>query len=131
MGAALERDQELRSEAAWRKHFSAGTACQAGACPGCRTTRPDAERDRCGTVEAKDSYQQECGLAVLPAARHHLQKKRVCGRPNNSAQTSPERAGAGYESRACLIRPGWCSSTRRQSPPTWCGLGAAVRVASN
>src|ERR1039458_6545052 len=34
----------------------------------------------------------------------------------------PARVGAGCESKACLIRPGWCSSTRPQPQP-----GAASR----
>ncbi len=38
--------------------------------------------------------------------------------------------GAGCESRACLIRPDWCLSTRLQLRPIWRGCGAAAGVAS-
>jgi hypothetical protein len=30
-----------------------------------------------------------------------------------------ERAAAGYESKVCLILPGWCLSTRPPSARTW------------
>ena len=39
-----------------------------------------------------------------------------------------ERAAAGYESKVCLIPPGWCLSTRPPSARTWCRLrGRAPR----
>src|SRR6516162_656732 len=33
-------------------------------------------------------------------------------------------ADAGYANRVCLIRPGWCSSTRLPATPRWCGFTA-------
>src|ERR1700752_4685759 len=129
MAAVLERNRALRAETAWWKHFSVGTACGTDIGPGGRTTGPDLGRDHCGTAQAADSNQQERGLAVFPATRHHLQKKRVCGRQNSIAPTWPAHADAGSESKACLIRPGWCSLTRLRSPPRWCGFGVAVHEA--
>ena len=65
--------------------------------------------------------------------RHDItfKKKRVCGRQSSIAPTWPGRAGAGSESKACLIQPGWCLLTRLRSPPRWCGFGVAVREASS
>ena len=34
--------------------------------------------------------------------------KKACKLPSDSEQMSRERADAGYESKACLIPPGWC-----------------------
>ena len=54
--------------------------------------------------------------------RHNITlKKKVCRRPSGSEQMSRERADVGCESKACLIPPTWCLSTRRRSAPTWCG----------
>src|SRR5665647_3842040 len=41
-----------------------------------------------------------------------LSKKKACARRSKNEQTSLGRAVAGFESKACLIRPIWCSSTR-------------------
>ncbi len=45
----------------------------------------------------------------------------VAGRkqPNGSEQMWRERTAAGYESKVCLILPGWCLSTRPPSARTW------------
>ncbi len=62
--------------------------------------------------------------------RHKISfKKKVCGPRSKSARTSPARGGAGCESKACLIRPDWYSSTRPARAPLWCGPEAAVRAA--
>ena len=37
-----------------------------------------------------------------------------------------EHADVGYESKACLIPPGWCLSTRLRSARTWCGSGGGL-----
>src|SRR6476660_4703927 len=50
--------------------------------------------------------------------QHHAQKK-CCKQPNGSEQMWRERAAAGYESKVCLILPGWCLSTRPPSARTW------------
>ena len=52
--------------------------------------------------------------------QHHPQKK-ACKLPSDSAQMWRERADVGCESKACLIPPGWCLSTRLRSARTWCG----------
>ena len=65
-------------------------------------------------------------------ARHDItfKKKRACKRRSGNGQTSPARADAGSENKACLIPPTWCSSTRPQSPPTWCGSEGVRRGVS-
>src|SRR5580658_995612 len=45
--------------------------------------------------------------------------KKCCKQPNGSEQMWRERAAAGYESKVCLILPGWCLSTRPPSARTW------------
>jgi transposase len=52
--------------------------------------------------------------------RHNITlKKKCCKQPNGSEQMWRERAAAGYESKVCLILPGWCLSTRPPSARTW------------
>jgi transposase len=64
-------------------------------------------------------------------ARHGISfKKKACARRSKSGSTWPARAGVGCASKACLTRPGWCSSTRPQPQPTWYGFGAAADAAS-
>ena len=64
-------------------------------------------------------------------ARHKITfKKKVCARRSKNEQTSLDRAGAGFESKACLIRPDWCSSTRPRPILKWCGLAAVAHAAS-
>lgn len=63
--------------------------------------------------------------------RHGISfKKKACGQQNKSVPMWRAHVGAGCESRACLIRPGWCSSMRLQLRPTWCDCGAAAGAAS-
>ena len=50
--------------------------------------------------------------------RHNITLKK-CKQPNGSEQMWRERAAAGYESKVCLILPGWCLSTRPPSARTW------------
>ena len=57
-------------------------------------------------------------------------KKKACRPKSDSEQTWLARADVGYESKACLIPPGWCLSTRPRSAPTWCGSAGALREAS-
>jgi hypothetical protein len=45
--------------------------------------------------------------------------KKYCKQTNGSEQMWRERAAAGYESKVCLILPGWCLSTRPPSARTW------------
>ena len=55
-------------------------------------------------------------------ARHKITfKKKACARRSRNGQTSLGRSGAGFESKACLIRPDWCSSTRPRPIQKWCG----------
>ena len=53
--------------------------------------------------------------------RHDITfKKKACKPRNDNERRWPARADAGYESKACLIPPGWCLSTRLRLAPTWC-----------
>src|ERR1700676_4916723 len=90
MAAVLEGDRVLRAEAARWKRISVGTACRTDIGSGGRTTGPDLGGDHCGTAQATDSNQQERGLAVFPATRHHLQKKESAG-----GRTAARRRGPG------------------------------------
>ena len=63
--------------------------------------------------------------------RHNITlKKKACKLPNGSEQMWRRRADVGFESKACLILPGWCLSMRRRSAPTWCGSGGELHGAS-
>ena len=64
------------------------------------------------------SRQPQLALAFSRPTQHHAQKK-CCKQPNGSEQMWRERAAAGYESKVCLILPGWCLSTRPPSARTW------------
>jgi hypothetical protein len=57
--------------------------------------------------------------------------KKACGQPSNTEPTWRERVGAGFDSRAILIRRDWSLSTRPRSRPTWSASGAVARVASD
>ena len=65
-----------------------------------------------------DQNQPQLALAFSRPTQHHAQKK-CCKQPNGSEQMWRERAAAGYESKVCLILPGWCLSTRPPSARTW------------
>src|SRR3974390_626201 len=56
---------------------------------------------------------------MSPALRRGAPFHKCCKQPNGSEQMWRERAAAGYESKVCLILPGWCLSTRPPSAPTW------------
>jgi transposase len=63
--------------------------------------------------------------------RHNITlKKKACRRPSGSEQMWREHADVGYESKVCLIPPGWCLSTRLRSAPTWRGSGGVLQGAS-
>jgi transposase len=47
-------------------------------------------------------------------------KKKACKPRNDSERTWLVCADVGYESKACLIPPGWCLSMRLRSAPIWC-----------
>ncbi len=65
-------------------------------------------------------------------ARHKITfKKKACARRSKNEQTSRGRAGAGFESKACLNRADWCSSTRPRPILKWCGLAAVAHAASD
>ena len=129
MAAALTRERERRAEATRRKRFSAGRVCGAGIGSDCRTAGPDFGGDRCRAAQAADSNQPQFALAFSRPTRHHPQKK-ACKPRNGSEQMWSARADVGSESKACLIPPGWCLSTKRRSAPTWCGSGDGLRGAS-
>src|SRR5215207_8119324 len=87
MAAVVERERELRTKIAWGKRLSFGRPFRTDIGSDRRPAGPDFERDSCGTAQATDSHQQECGRTVFRATRHDLQKKRVCGPRNSSAET--------------------------------------------
>lgn len=63
--------------------------------------------------------------------RHNITlKKKACKLPNGSEQMWRGRADVGYESKVCLIPPGWCLSTKLRSAPTWRGSGDVPQGAS-
>ena|SRR5271168_2651457 len=82
------------------------------------TAGPDLGRNGCRTAQATDQNQPQLALAFSRPTQHHAQKK-CCKQPNGSEQMWRERAAAGYESKVCLILPGWCLSTRPPSARTW------------
>ncbi len=46
--------------------------------------------------------------------RHGITLKKACKLPNGSERMWRARADVGFESKACLILPGWCLSTKRR-----------------
>ena len=63
--------------------------------------------------------------------RHDITfKKKACERKSESEPTWFGRAGAGCASKGCLTPRASCLSTKRPSPPIWCGLTVGARVAS-
>ena len=61
--------------------------------------------------------------------RHDITfKKKACKLPSENEQMWLERADVGSESKACLIPPDWCFSTKRLSLPLWYDLEDALRV---
>jgi transposase len=52
--------------------------------------------------------------------RHKITfKKSACSRPSGIERTWLVSANAGFGSKVCWTRPGWCLSTRPPPPPTW------------
>lgn len=91
---------------------------------------PDATLDEILAVLRKRRIRSSRSALWRFFDRHDITvKKKACGRRNSIARTWRWRAGAGFESKACLIRPGWYFSTRRQSARTWCGSTVAHHVA--
>ena len=63
--------------------------------------------------------------------RHDLTfKKKAYVQPSDIESTWRERVGAGFSSKASLIRRGWYLSTRRRSPRIWSVSGVAARAVS-
>src|SRR5437868_5676419 len=63
--------------------------------------------------------------------RHNITvKKSLQAAERQRADVARARADAGFESKACLIPPGWCLSMRRRSAPTWRGSGGERHGAS-
>src|ERR1700681_769657 len=129
VGAALARKQERFAETPRREHFPPGGARGADTGSDCRTVGPDFDGERCSAAQAADSNQPQLALAFSRSTRHHPQKK-VCKLPNGTEQMWRRHADVGYESKVCLTPPGWCSSTRLRSAPTWRGSGGVPQGAS-
>ena len=62
--------------------------------------------------------------------RHNITLKKKPASCRTAASRCGARADVGFESKACLIPPGWCLSMRRRSAPTWCGSGGGLHGAS-
>src|SRR3989304_5284887 len=120
----------MRCEAAGWEHLAIGGA---GGCFA-RLDRwaacPDAGRGGLCDAQAQDSWQSHRDLALLSAPQDHLQKKAYAPR-SRSARTWRVRGDAGCETRACLIRRGWCSSMRLPPIPRWLACTAVASVASD
>jgi transposase len=51
--------------------------------------------------------------------RHNVTVKKKPARDGANGRTWRGRGGAGFASKACLIPPDWCSSTRPPPAPVW------------
>ena len=118
VAAALVSAEERRPEAARRERFAVGRVRGRDFGSDRPTAGPDLGRNGCRTAQATDQNQPQLALAFSRPTQHHAQKK-CCKQPNGSEQMWRERAAAGYESKVCLILPGWCLSTRPPSARTW------------
>src|SRR5579863_5617550 len=98
MAAALARCRKFHRDAAGRKHFSTGEACELVARLDCKAARFDAGRGAWRDAKAQDRRQPHLALAVFRSTQDHLQKK-VCARRNKNELTSRWRADAGFESK--------------------------------
>ena len=118
VAAAQVSAEERRPEAARRERFAVGRVRGRDFGSDRPTAGPDLGRNGCRTAQATDQNQPQLALAFSRPTQHHAQKK-CCKQPNGSEQMWRERAAAGYESKVCLILPGWCLSTRPPSARTW------------
>src|SRR6478672_3619083 len=118
VAAALVSAEERRPEAARRERFAAGRVRGRDFGSDRPTAGPDLGRNGCRTAQATDQNQPQLALAFSRPTQRHAQKK-SCKQPNGSEQMWRERAAAGYESKVCLILPGWCLSTRPPSARIW------------
>ena len=109
---------QRRLEAARREHFAAGRVLGRDFGSDRPAAGPDLGRNGCRTAQATDQNQPQFALAFSRPTQHHSQKK-PCKQPNGSEQMWRGRAAGGYESKVCLILPGWCLSTRPPSARTW------------
>ena len=83
------------------------------------TAGPDPGRNGCRTAQTTDQNQPQLALAFFSTDTTSRSKKVLRKQPNSGEQMWRERAAAGYESKVCLILPGWCLSTRPPSARTW------------
>src|SRR6516162_4583736 len=118
VAAALVSAEERRPEAARREHFAAGRVLGRDFGSDRPAAGPDLGRNGCRTAQATDQNEPQFALAFSRPTQHHSQKK-PCKQPNGSEQMWRGRAAGGYESKVCLILPGWCLSTRPPSARTW------------
>ena len=72
--------------------------------------------------EAAERFEVSASSAVKWMQRWH--------ETGSVAAKWPARAGVGCASKACLTRPGWCSSMKPQPQPTWYGFEAAADAVS-
>src|SRR5271168_3740754 len=97
-----------------------------------RERRSAAPKPRGGSISLLEEFATEILAVVaerpdltLVETVAELRKRRI-----KTSRRSRERADVGCESKACLIPPGCCLSTRRRSARTWCGSTGGRHVAS-
>src|SRR5262249_7215524 len=92
--------------------------------------QPDRTLDEIVAAMRKRPIPAQRALAIPRSPWHHVQKK-ACGQPSSTERTWRERGGAGFGSRAFLIRRGWCLSMRLRPASIWSVSGDVARVASD
>jgi transposase len=94
--------------------------------------RPDLTLDEIVVEMERQGIPGRRGAVWRFFQRHRVTVKKSPFAPRSkSGRTSRRRADAGCASKACLIRPGWCSSMRPRHPPIWRGRTAAACALSH
>ena len=83
------------------------------------TAGPDLGRNGCRTAQATDQNQLAARSGVFSTDTTSRSKKCAASSRTAASRCGAKRAAAGYESKVCLILPGWCLSTRPPSARTW------------
>ena len=108
------RAEEQRAEAARQERFAVGRVRGRDFGSDRPTAGPDLGRNGCRTAQATDKTSRGSLWRFLD--RHNIMlEKSAASSPTAASRCRRERATAGYESKVCLILPGWCLSTR---PPS-------------
>src|SRR3974390_1109428 len=118
MVSSLERDRERGSQTERREHLAARRVLGMAFDSGCQTTRFDPQGDPCRHGQTGNRRQSERAAAVLCSTPGKV-KKKVCPRRSKREPMSLAPADVGYESKACLIPPGWGLLTRPPLAQKW------------